>query len=559
MGHKVSTCQSLPSSSLKPSQTNSALLKAVLLIAASSQLDLASSVTSQDTSTIARRNNAPCFVHASHSPSRQNQSRFNTEGGNHHLRPCFQFRQSKHEDSYNDRIIPSEEDARIANVSFSPVRNSDSRVFPANKIQQSPECSNHDDDTSSSSAHIGLSSRLTKGKDENRPHYNDALINRIIKGRNSTNPRWRKRTRRAAASLGINFNNKRYRHEQSYDDSDESQCQQGFRLTSRKSLVDADERNTVSSNVVTKAVPPVSSTIFTSSFDCSTSSLKKNSDRRRLGQRRVCTSFKRRDKPATNEEYQKAKLEWASRYTSLSTLRSTFGTNRNKVWGDFDATTTRKLYHTLLPRALLGLYEMGLWSPADLAPLAYEARVAAKKYARERSAVPGRVFAMVYDGFRSWRDWGTWNVEGLSWEQIWHKYETQVLDEFCFDYDKNDVEQENAFQEEVTALICLRILERSCMSNEAVDKLILEGKFNEKNSRQLRKYKRKRLNRMKAERDIAHIKETLEQDMHDLLQVNNDNGQSLMKNMNFEILKPGGKDNLNGIMNIPGGIALDTI
>ena len=88
--------------------------------------------------------------------------------------------------------------------------------------------------------------------------------------------------------------------------------------------------------------------------------------------------------------------------TDISTLRSLFGENRNKLWGDLDNESARKLYHSLLPRVLLKLYQTRDFdiSPYDLAPLAYEARVAAKEYARERCNVPGRIFAMAFDGFR---------------------------------------------------------------------------------------------------------------------------------------------------------------
>ena len=279
----------------------------------------------------------------------------------------------------------------------------------------------------------------------------------------------------------------------------------------------------------------------------------------------------------TNEEKEQAKLQWAAKYTSLHTLRQTFGRNRNKLWGDFDSKTTRKLYHTLLPRALLGLYDIGLWSPKELAPLAYEARLAAKKYARERCVVPSRVMAMFYDGFRMWRDWGTWSVEGMSWEQVWDKYETQILEEMMEDCrddksrsinlscgeddDGSDIDEyciidlnESSVQEEITAQICLRILERSCATNGMVDKLFLEDEdenetniigierskddsgtdfSDNKRKRKLHRvfdsskpnvnrnsHRRKRRRRRNAERDLAKIRIRLEKDIQDLLQSN---------------------------------------
>lgn len=260
--------------------------------------------------------------------------------------------------------------------------------------------------------------------------------------------------------------------------------------------------------------------------------------------------IKKSKPPLTEEDYQQTKNAWAAKYTSLSTLRSQFGTNRNRLWGDFDMSTSRKLYHTLLPRALLGLYEMGLWRVQDLAPLAFEARIAAKKYARERCVVPGRIMAMVYDGWRSWRDWGTWNMEGMSWEQIWFKYETQILEEYMDDAHELDVlygenserltsnllsgkatgerlmslggMTANELQEEITAQICFRILEKSCTTNASIDKLLLQDLKDspEFKTRNRGKRKKRILRRRNAERDIARIATKLERDMQDLLESN---------------------------------------
>ena len=83
-----------------------------------------------------------------------------------------------------------------------------------------------------------------------------------------------------------------------------------------------------------------------------------------------------------------------------------------------------------------------------------------------RCIVPGRVFSMAYDGFRSLRDYGRWNSDGLSWEQVWDKYEQQIIDEFDFEDHEDD---------ELTKQICLRILERSCRTNAALDKLLLKN------------------------------------------------------------------------------------
>lgn len=223
-------------------------------------------------------------------------------------------------------------------------------------------------------------------------------------------------------------------------------------------------------------------------------------------------------------EHERRKREWAAKYTDVSTLRHTFGTNRNKLWGDFDPETTRRLYHTLLPRALMALKDLGIMTEKELAPLAYEARNAAKKYARERSMVPGRVFSMCYDGYRSWRSYGKWNPEGMTWEQVWEKYEQQIVDELSDDHD----------DEELTRQICLRILERSCKTNPTVDKIFLgEDQEHEKKAHALdtgstdvgTSIKRKDAMKRQRSMDIASISAQLESDIRELLTNGDQNSQ----------------------------------
>lgn len=318
---------------------------------------------------------------------------------------------------------------------------------------------------------------------QKREHYNEALLNRIISGRTSQCPLWRKRTKRAAATLGIQRN---HRTEQDYRDEQENLYKEI--LTNRPS------------------VPPPTSTL---SATATTSSPISEPIGKAIPKLEIVTFSKRKQK-LTQKQHDEAKLEWAAKYTSIHTLRQNFGRNRNKLWGDFDVKTTRKLYHTLLPRALLGLYEVGLWSPKDLAPLAFEARVAAKKYARERCILPGRVAAMAYDGFRSWRQWGQWSASGMSWEQVWDKYESQILEEYMEENTHVDIDE---LQEEITAQICLRILERSCITNEAVDKMFLDDEFSTSEG----KVNKRRRN---ANRDLVKIKSKLDKDMQDLLEAN---------------------------------------
>lgn len=376
-------------------------------------------------------------------------------------------------------------------------------------------------------------------------HYNEALLKRIISGRTSSSSRWRRRTKRAAATLGFGNVHNGY--------CDNNHTLRGNVLAFQKGPqdlfsswsstignngkrinVDTNSENPSSSTslyssiYVSRPVPPLTSIVLkstasadendTSNATTETKSMTKNTNPNKPTTPKIIR-FLRRQKLSPSQ-HQAAKLDWASKYTSIDVLRQSFGTNRNKFWGDFDTKTTRKLYHTLLPRALLGLYEAGLWCPTDLAPLAFEARLAAKKYARERCVLPGRVMAMIYDGYRSWRSWGTWSVEGMSWEQVWNKYETQILEEYMED-NQGHVDLEE-LQEEITARICVRILERSCITNEQVDKLFLKEdgdlsrstRANTKND--VNTLSRSQKRRRKAERELARIKNGLERDVQEL-------------------------------------------
>jgi len=316
------------------------------------------------------------------------------------------------------------------------------------------------------------------------------------------------------------------------------------------------------------------------------------------------------------DEYEQRKAAWAAKYTSVSSLRTTFGTNKNKIFGDFDPFTTRRLYHTLLPRALLelrGLRDMMLDGTVklsssssskddddrtttplssstnnsnkhnddttninnnnnadliikqelkELAPLAYQARVAAKKYARERSRLPGRIGSMLYDGYRQWRRYGKWDNSGMSWDQVWAKYEDQVLGEVMEEMmlasssssttsssrGVSDVEVEEEEEdvelattaatlfnnygndlddEELTARICLRILERSVTTNEMVDKLFrrtddeedaLAASLGENTPlKRRRRYERQQRHKTRILNDLQAIEQKFDEDIQELL------------------------------------------
>lgn len=167
------------------------------------------------------------------------------------------------------------------------------------------------------------------------------------------------------------------------------------------------------------------------------------------------------------KEYSDRIKEWANLYTNVKGLRDRFGRNRNRFFGDLDSAKARRLYQTLLPTALLPLVKAGV-KPEDLAPLAYQARVAAKLYARERSKVPARIAANLFDGFRQLKRYGKFNTRGMSYDQVWEKYRRVILED-CVDEEGS--EDDDLLEEDVTAQICLKILEKSVTTNQYIDRL----------------------------------------------------------------------------------------
>ena len=114
---------------------------------------------------------------------------------------------------------------------------------------------------------------------------------------------------------------------------------------------------------------------------------------------------------------------------------------------------------------------MGLVKVEDLAPLAYEARIAAKNYARSRCVWTGRVGVFLFDQYRSLRDKGRLVKPGtsssMSWEEIWAKYESQIINE-------QRERGKELDEDELMMQTYMRILEKSCSTNQAVDNLFLK-------------------------------------------------------------------------------------
>lgn len=183
----------------------------------------------------------------------------------------------------------------------------------------------------------------------------------------------------------------------------------------------------------------------------------------------------------------------------VNLLRQAYGPRRN-FWGDLTPAETRRFYHELLPVSVYldalgsrdladgeerplgggtsggGLatvvdvanQEAGYWecffgsaeTLEERARLASMARHAARLYVRERCHLPSRVVAHLYDGLRHLKEFGTFRVTGMTWEELWDKYERKILSE--------DPTLEG---EALKTSVCLRILEKSCSTSEVFNNL----------------------------------------------------------------------------------------
>jgi hypothetical protein len=201
-----------------------------------------------------------------------------------------------------------------------------------------------------------------------------------------------------------------------------------------------------------------------------------------------------------DEEYQRRKQEWADRYTTLDGLRATFGSNKNKIYGDLNASNTRRLYRSLLPTAVCELVLDVEVRPEELAQLAFEARKAAKLYARERCHVPARWLANWYDGIRALKRYGRFQTEGMSYDQVFDKYYRRSALERSSYRDESDEWTE----EDIKTQTYMKILESACRTNPLIDRMTLPKKRNENNS-------------VSEREDLKKIAQTLEDDVRKLL------------------------------------------
>lgn len=145
---------------------------------------------------------------------------------------------------------------------------------------------------------------------------------------------------------------------------------------------------------------------------------------------------------------------------TVNILRQEYG-ERASWWGDLTTKQTRKLYQRLLPRVILSEDEFKSLPLKDRAYIASMARYAAKLYTRERSTIPGRLLANLYDGARYALATGKLSWTGMSVVEIWRKYEDEVKAELTGDVD--DITLYDRLYE--------RILARSCATNPLIDQI----------------------------------------------------------------------------------------
>lgn len=243
-------------------------------------------------------------------------------------------------------------------------------------------------------------------------------------------------------------------------------------------------------------------------------------EHQRRRQRRRERQRRRQSREALDEkEYQRRKQEWADRYTTLDGLRATFGSNKNKFYGDLDAATTRRLYKSLLPSAVCELVLEVEVRPEELAQLAFEARKAAKLYARERCHIPARLLANWYDGFRALRRYGRFQTEGMSYDQVFDKYYQRSALERSLSENRTreqeavqtrrkkarggDDDSDEWTEEDMVTRTCMKILESACRTNPLIDRMTLPEK-------------RKQISASELE-DLEKIAQTLEDDVRKLL------------------------------------------
>mmetsp|Transcript_7076 Transcript_7076/g.10632 ORF Transcript_7076/g.10632 Transcript_7076/m.10632 type:complete len:250 (+) Transcript_7076:224-973(+) len=156
-------------------------------------------------------------------------------------------------------------------------------------------------------------------------------------------------------------------------------------------------------------------------------------------------------------------LSKAALLKTLEDYRNYYGTNQH-WWGDYSAGETRYFYHALLPREeeLMGVPGYSKLSVEEKALAASSSRHAARLYARERCTVPGRLLAMAFDGYRTFKSMGKWSPSGMTWDDLYCKYSSQLAQEAS-------AAGKPLNTQELNTQTCLKILEKACKTNTAFD------------------------------------------------------------------------------------------
>lgn len=156
---------------------------------------------------------------------------------------------------------------------------------------------------------------------------------------------------------------------------------------------------------------------------------------------------------AFDEIKQKLKLNGCDFATTPDELEVTIGKNK-KIWGDYDKTAGRKLYHSLLPPKCL--LESEAIPICQKARLASAVRHAAKIYVRRRTHFHLSLYVMAFDVFRNIQDGILPHGQSLS--QTYEKYVRRA----------GSCDDPLPFTCEAA---CELMLKGSIKSNEAIDNL----------------------------------------------------------------------------------------
>lgn len=146
-------------------------------------------------------------------------------------------------------------------------------------------------------------------------------------------------------------------------------------------------------------------------------------------------------------------------FLNVSDLQFQYG-NKENWWGHFNFKQTRHAYRKLMP-TYADDYRSD-YTLVELAEKACLARMDAKQYSREMAVIPVRYVSMFYDGIRHWVRYGLWSSSGMTFDEIWQKYERQVK------MDMPWITGEE-LQQQTAALV----LQKACKSNPWIDKLVI--------------------------------------------------------------------------------------